>query len=161
MVQEDLLTLGGRIYITNATIAGQTYSLVIDTGSSDTWLASSLFQCDNPGWSIPLNAQYCGFGALFDAEASSTFSPVGFDFSVNYTGGEFLKGQMGTDIFGIGGISKGGSPSATVRQTIGVVDEGYWFGDGITSGLMGLGFPALAVGINSRELNYTSVLFTL
>jgi hypothetical protein len=68
---------------------------------------------------------------------------------------------MGTDTFGIGGISKGGSPSATVRQTIGVVDEGYWFGDGITSGLMGLGFPALAVGINSNELNYTSVLFTL
>ncbi|KAH7069869.1 aspartic peptidase domain-containing protein [Paraphoma chrysanthemicola] len=159
-VQEDLLTFGGRIYITNATIAGRTYSFVIDSGSSDTWIVSSFFQCDDPDWPYPLDAAYCGFGSTYDASASSSYRPVDFPFSVNYTGGEFLRGRMGTENFGIGGLSKGGSAAANVRQMIGVVDEGYWFGDGVSSGLMGLGFPALAVGINSKELNYTSVLFT-
>lgn len=105
--------------------------------------------------------QQCGFGPLYNAESSSTFKPVNFDFGVNYTGGEFLEGQMGTELFGIGGVSRGKTPYVTIRQTIGAVNEGYWIGDGVSSGLMGLGFPALARGINTRQLNYTSVIYTL
>ncbi|KAF2026603.1 LUC7-domain-containing protein [Setomelanomma holmii] len=57
-VQENLLTLGGRIYITNATIAGQVYSLVIDSGSADTWVASSNFRCVNPDMGIAISTRY-------------------------------------------------------------------------------------------------------
>lgn len=69
---------------------------------------------------------------------------------------------MGTDEFGIGGLSKGNKKAQVVfNQTIGIVNRGFWFGDGISSGLMGLSYPALARGVNSRQLNYTSVVFTL
>jgi hypothetical protein len=45
------------------------------------------------------------------------------------------------------------------RQTIGVVEQGWWIGDQISSGLMGLAYPILASG--HRDLNYTSVVFSL
>ena len=141
--------------MTNATIAGQTYTLVIDTGSADTWVASSSFRCENPYTMVPVSAEDCGFGPLYDP-SSGSFQPINYPFSVNYSGGEFLSGGMGTEEF-----SFGKDKSVSVRQTIGVVNEGFWMGDGISSGLMGLGFPALARGINTMELNYTSVLYTM
>jgi hypothetical protein len=67
---------------------------------------------------------------------------------------------MGTEDFGFGD-GAAGRARVQMRQMIGVVDEGYWNGDGISSGLMGLGFPALARGINTGELLYTSVLYTM
>ena len=39
-----------------------------------------------------------------------------------------------------------GSSNLTVRQTIGVVERGWWMGDGISSGLMGLAYGALTLG---------------
>lgn len=72
-------------------------------------------------------------------------------FNVSYTDGEFLEGEMGTERFEIGGL--------VVRQTIGVVERGWWIGDGISSGLMGLAYPILAS--NNWVMNYTSAVFSL
>lgn len=160
-MQEDLINIGGRIYITNVTVASNKFALVIDTGSSDTWLATSEFQCVNPNDGSSLPQAYCGFANFYNQAGSKTWKSINFDFSVNYTCGEFLYGQMGTEMLGIGGVSRGQSPYVTVRQTIGAVDRGYWVGDGISSGLMGLAYPALARGINTRQLDYTSMVYTL
>lgn len=142
------------------TIANRLYRLVIDTGSSDTWVASSTFQCDNQKTAY-LASRNCGFGPLYNPRNSTTYAPVNYPFTVNYTGGEFLLGSMGTDVLGIGGVARGGPPQINVRQTIGIVNEGAWIGDGISSGLIGLAFPALAKGVSTRDLNYTSVIYTM
>jgi hypothetical protein len=159
--QENLIGIGGRIYITNVTLGGQHFALVIDTGSSDTWIATSDFQCVDPDTGATLATQECGFGPLYNRVASSTYKPINYGFSVDYAGGEYLSGIMGTEKFGIGGVSRGQSPYVTVNQTIAAVNQGYWEGDGISSGLMGLAYPALANGVNSNALNYTSVMYTL
>jgi hypothetical protein len=159
--QEDLIGIGGRIYVTNVTVGGQKFSLVIDTGSSDTWLATNQFQCVDPDTGATLATQQCGFGPLYNQASSSTYKSINHQFSVNYAGGEYLSGVMGTENFGIGGISRGQNPYVTVQQTIGAVTSGYWEGDGISSGLMGMAYPALAEGVNSQELSYTSVMYTL
>ncbi|KAH5574061.1 hypothetical protein HBI26_145770 [Parastagonospora nodorum] len=160
-VNEDLIGVGGRIYITNVTMAGQNFAMVIDTGSSDTWLATTNFQCLDPDYGTPLSNTYCAFPSYYNRAGSSTWRSINADFNVTYAGGEFLNGKLGTENLGIGGISRGQSPFVTVKQTIGAVDSGYWNGDGISSGLMGLAYPALAKGINNRQLNYTSILYTL
>ncbi|KAF1976734.1 hypothetical protein BU23DRAFT_596729 [Bimuria novae-zelandiae CBS 107.79] len=95
-VQQSLDTLGGRVCMTSITLASQPYTIIIDTGSSDTWVASSSFVC---------------------------------------------KQDM------------------AVRQTIGVVERGWWMGDCISSGLVGLAYATLAS--NYRDLNYTIVPFSL
>ncbi|KAF1832811.1 aspartic proteinase precursor, partial [Decorospora gaudefroyi] len=160
-LDEPLVTLGGRIYMTDVTLGGQTYSLVIDTGSSDTWVVSSTFQCINPSTYSIIDTRYCGLASTYDPAKSSTWKSIpGYEFAVNYTGGEFLSGDLGTEVFGIGGISTGGSNGELqVRQTIGVVERGYWAGEGISSGLMGLAYPALVSG--ASRLKYQSVMFTL
>jgi hypothetical protein len=158
-VQENLLTLGGRVYMMNVTLGSQPYTLVIDSGSSDTWVAGNKFQCYAAGSSTASEDLSCGFGSRFN-ESSPTFIPIpGSSFGVNYTSTEFLRGRLGVETFGVGRVGLGESPLVSVRQTIGVVEEGYWDGDGISSGLMGLAYPALAS--DSDTLGYTSVVFTL
>ncbi|KAF1918658.1 aspartic peptidase domain-containing protein [Ampelomyces quisqualis] len=158
--EEDLTGIGGRIYMTNITVGGQHFALVIDTGSSDTWVATTEFQCVDPNTGGTVATQQCRFGPLYNRASSATYKSINYAFSVDYAGGEFLDGDMGTETFGIGGVSRGQSPYATVTQTIGAVNQGYWAGDGVSSGLMGLAYPALAAGVNSQALNYTSVMYT-
>lgn len=158
--QEDLITVGGRVYMTDVTLGGQPFTLVIDSGSSDTWVASSIFQCTNPNTMTSIALANCGFHTLYDPSSSSTFSQIrNMDFNIKYTGGEFLQGEMGTEQLGIGGVSMGYKPDLVVNQTIGVVDEGFWLGDGISSGLMGLAYSSLVSG--ARKLKYKSIMFTL
>ncbi|KAF2734428.1 acid protease [Polyplosphaeria fusca] len=138
--------------MTNLTLAGSPYTLVIDTGSSDTWVAGSGFQCLSRYARTPLRQESCGFGTLYGKEDSPTWSRIPtHDFQVRYTDGEYLTGDLGTEELTIGGLQ--------VRQTIGVVEQGWWIGDQISSGLMGLAYPILASG--HRDLNYTSVVFSL
>lgn len=136
---ESLIGIGGRIYIANVTFGGQRLALVLDSGSSDTWAATTNFQCQDYNGNNVAQSQ-CNFGApLYNRAASSTFKSINYAFSVNYQGGEYLDGDMGTEIFGIGGISTGrATPYVNINQTIGAVTSGYWTGDGISSGLMGL-----------------------
>ncbi|KAI8931767.1 hypothetical protein NX059_011407 [Plenodomus lindquistii] len=159
-VQEQLITLGGRVYMTPVTLGSQTFTLVIDTGSSDTWVAAAFFTCLNANNRAPATPTNCGFNASYDPNTSPTWKSIpDFDFSVNYTGGEFLRGELGTEQLGIGGVSEGGEPVLVVEQTIGVVEEGYWVGDGVSSGLMGLAYPALVSGADT--LGYNSSMFSL
>jgi hypothetical protein len=156
-VQQDLVTLGGRVYMTNVTLAGHEYTLVIDTGSSDTWIAASTFQCVSSWPRMRLPQKQCGFGTLFDAQNSTTFRKISsHPFGVEYTDGEFLTGILGTEELGIGGVDE---DQLKVRQTIGVVQRGWWMGDRLSSGLMGLAYPTLASNVDA--LNYTSVVWTL
>lgn len=45
---------------------------------------------------------------------------------------------MGTEVFGIGGVGSGKAPYVVINQTIGAVTSGFWTGDGVSTGLMGL-----------------------
>lgn len=159
-VQEDLLTLGGRVYMTNITLGSRVYALVLDTGSSDTWAAQTGFTCKNYAGTTVTTAA-CGFGPLYNTGASPSYKAYSppQTFGVNYTSGEYLKGILATELFGIGDVGAGFSPRQIVNQTIGIVQQGYWDGDGVSSGLMGLAYSRLASG--SSTVGYESVIFTL
>lgn len=58
------------------------------------------------------------------------------NFNITYGDGEFLTGQLGYADVAIAGIK--------VQNTqVALVTRAYWNGDGLTSGLMGLGYSAL------------------
>ncbi|OAG00138.1 acid protease [Paraphaeosphaeria sporulosa] len=158
-IEQPVDTLGGRVYMTNVTLAGHPYTLILDTGSSDTWIAASGFTCTSRLSHARLPQESCGFGELYDVVDSTTYNPIpGRVFGVKYSDGEYLMGEMGVEELRMGDVdgSKGG---LTVRQTIGVVERGWWMGDGRSSGLMGLAFPTLAS--NYHDLNYTTVVGSL
>jgi len=132
-------------YLTNVTVGGQHFSLIIDTGSSDTWVAQKGFNCfdldENP---VPEST--CAFGtAGFDTKASKTFQPFpNVSFNITYGDGEFLSGPVGFDTVTIGGLS-------VSHQEIGVPTLTAWEGDGINTGLIGLAFPGLTSVFNTTD----------
>jgi len=120
--------------VTDIRVGPNTYEAVVDTGSSDTWLAHTGFQCAVPGTGDLLSEDACKFGPLYTQ--SSTFKPVtNENFHVRYTDGETLTGVFGTERVTVAGIT-------VDNQQIALVDQAAWNGDGVSSGVLGLAFPA-------------------
>lgn len=111
--------------------------MVVDTGSSDPWLAMADFDCYDPIDDSPLDEEYCEFGPPYDPESSSTFVPIANqNFNISYADGEYLTGGLAYESFRMAGID-------VPNQQFGVVDQAAWYGDGISSGLVGFAYRTL------------------
>ncbi|KAF8813965.1 acid protease [Phlegmacium glaucopus] len=125
---------GDASYVTTMTIGTppQTFSVVLDTGSSDLWL---------PGQ----NCRTCPSGSpIFDTSTSSTFKSVSVtstaadpEISILYGSGA-VRGVLGSDTVTMGGFTVSAQTFLSVdAMTTGLVDAPV-------SGLMGLAFQSLA-----------------
>ncbi|KAI0315205.1 aspartic peptidase domain-containing protein [Amylostereum chailletii] len=124
-------------YSANITIGGQSFAVIIDTGSSDTWLVKEGFSC----FTLDDNAtttDNCAFGSAgFVPADSPTYKAFpDHNFNISYGDGEFITGDVGFETVTVGGLT-------VTNQEIGVVDNAAWTGDGVTSGLIGLCYPGL------------------
>ncbi|KAJ7779193.1 aspartic peptidase domain-containing protein [Mycena metata] len=137
-------TLGDKEFVTNATIGGQNFSLIVDTGSSDTWVVQRGFQClSADGTHVPESA--CGFGSSgFDVNASTTFQPSNLSFLETYGNGWSVAGPVGYDTVTVGGMS-------VEHQLVPVPNAAYYTGDGVNSGILGLAFPPLTSVFNTTD----------
>ena len=114
--------------MTEIEVGGETFTVVIDTGSSDTWLAETGYTCVKGAQAA------CELGATYNKTA--TFQPVANEnFAISYSDGEFLTGSYGTEKVTVAGIT-------VKNQQIAVVNTADWNGDGVSSGVLGLSFPA-------------------
>ncbi|KAK6503422.1 hypothetical protein TWF481_008441 [Arthrobotrys musiformis] len=134
-LRQNVTFVGGMSYFVPATIGGQKVNLIIDTGSSDTWVVQDNYRCmassfePSPNW-------ICAFGPPYAPTFSGSFRTLNKgenSFAVRYADSSFAKGFVGQDILNISGIA--------VKQTIGMVEEAKWHGDNFTSGILGLGYP--------------------
>ncbi|KAJ7065390.1 aspartic peptidase domain-containing protein [Mycena amicta] len=132
-------------YLTEITVGGQTFPVIVDTGSSDTWLVKKGFNCFNLT-GAPESQETCGFGSDgFDTDASSTFKTFpGVSFNISYGDGEFLSGPVGFDTVSAGGLT-------VSQQEIGVPSLAAWNGDSVNSGLLGLAYSALTSVFNTTD----------
>ncbi|KAJ7308516.1 acid protease [Mycena albidolilacea] len=132
-------------YLTEVTVGGQTFTAIVDTGSSDTWLINKDFKCFNLT-GFPESTETCGFGSAgFDTNASSTFQSFPkVSFNISYGDGEFLSGGLGFDTVSVGGLT-------VTQQEIGVPDLAAWNGDGVNSGLIGLAYSGLTSAFNTTD----------
>ncbi|KAJ7738050.1 acid protease [Mycena maculata] len=133
-------------YLVNITVGGKNFQVILDTGSSDTWVAHEGFSClDLNGTSVP--ASTCDFGpAQFNPEESATFRLYpNVTFYVRYGSGEFLSGPTGFDTVAVGGLS-------VTQQEIGVPNLNAFLGDGVSEGVFGLAFPGLTSVWNTTNL---------
>ncbi|RPD58766.1 acid protease [Lentinus tigrinus ALCF2SS1-7] len=103
------------------------YNVILDTGSSDLWLAASDGLSSQSSDGIP----------TFDGNASSTFTDLNTQFSISYGSGA-ARGTLGQDVVQFAGFE-------VSDQVFGVVTQ---ISDGLltspVSGLMGLGFESIA-----------------
>ncbi|EGO56101.1 hypothetical protein NEUTE1DRAFT_83089 [Neurospora tetrasperma FGSC 2508] len=111
--------------------------LLLDTGSSDTWAITHNFSClDYLGNDVPQKT--CGFGPAYKPDLWNPYGPTDpqTHMFIQYGDGEIVTGPMGFADITVGNI--------TVRkQQVALAERTFWFGNNLTSGLMGLAFPSL------------------
>ncbi|KIW95847.1 uncharacterized protein Z519_02911 [Cladophialophora bantiana CBS 173.52] len=158
-----LSTTFGTIFDVNVTIGGQTFPLLVDTGSSDTYVMRTGYQCfdKNNGTELPQSACLYGSGTY---TPSATYSEIPNEiFGVQYGAG-IASGILAHEDITLAGI--------TVKNSIiGVANSSTPMGDGVNSGLLGLAYPALTSGHPANvtdnttyfynRLTYDPLLFTM
>ncbi|KAJ6113918.1 acid protease [Penicillium sp. IBT 18751x] len=118
----------GEEYATPIVFGTQTFDVIVDTGSSDTWVVKKGFECIDLDTSKETTESACDFGPTYTVD--SGFKQIsGETFSITYGDGEYLYGYMGTETVTLADI--------TVSAEVAVVTEAAWEGDGTTSGLTG------------------------
>ncbi|KAA6410757.1 MAG: hypothetical protein FRX48_05067 [Lasallia pustulata] len=138
----------GQEFITSIGVGSNTFQVLVDTGSSDTWLAETGFQCLDQYSGVAEPEDYCMLGPTYDI--SGTFRAISNEnFNITYGDGEFLTGTFGLEEVSIGGIT-------VISQQIAVVNSAAWNGDGISSGLLGLAFPSLTSAYAGTDPNVDS-----
>lgn len=111
--------------------------MVVDTGSSDPWLAVETFQCYDADDDSAQDQDYCNFGPLYDSTQSTTYSAIANEnFDISYADGESLTGSMAYETVTMAGIS-------VPKQQFAAVDNAAWNGDGVSSGLVGFAYRTL------------------
>ena len=153
----------GQVFLTHVTFGKEIFKAVIDTGSSDTWLAEKGFQCFNVTTGANVAEAECAFGTK-GYTPSATFSQIpNENFNISYADGEMLIGIVGIEKVTLAGIT-------VDNQEVGVVQLAGWSGDGISTGLIGLAFPSITsayAGNNpatdgpNTQLPYNPVFFNM
>jgi hypothetical protein len=94
-----------RSFVAGVVIGDQTFDLILDTGSSNTWVAGTGYSCDAP-W-------HCYFGPTFDIDAS--FTPIeGQHLNTSYADTSYGSGPIGYADVTIAGVK-------VPQQEVGVV----------------------------------------
>ena len=125
----------GTQYAVDALFNGHQMSLLIDTGSSDTWAVQRNFHCvDYSGEFLP--QETCGFGATYPETFQYGRTDPETHMFIQYGDGEVVTGPMGFSDITIGNIT-------VKKQQVCLANTAYWYGNNYTSGLIGLAFPSL------------------
>lgn len=114
----------------------QSFSMILDTGSSDSWVVWREFQCVDGKTSATLLQAACKFGPLFNDDGA--FEPIDDEWSNVLYGPENneMQGQMGYHDIELAGIR-------VRKQQLSIAKRTVFVGDGHFSGLLGMGYPAL------------------
>ncbi|KUI73102.1 hypothetical protein VM1G_09149 [Cytospora mali] len=134
----------------------QQFISFLDTGSSDTWVVTQALECVEISTQIPLNQSACQFGPLYNLTQGEWTNITGLEFEIEYFPElEILNGDMAYASVSLAGIT-------VEQQEVALVDYAAWSGDGHSSGLVGLAYPAITSATNrttGNQIEY-SPLFT-
>lgn len=148
-------------YIAEIEWDGVAVDVIVDTGSSDTWLVQAGFTCVDYEGNEQAEAD-CYFGPVFNGTFDEG-SIADENFNIEYGDGEFLTGVFGYENVTVAGITAD-------KQQVALVNYSYWDGDGVSSGLMGLAYPLLTsayAGTNTSadsedtQVEYNPIITTL
>lgn len=136
---------GGSVFLAPIIIGGQAFNVVIDTGSSDTWLNAANLTCIDEYSRTRIPTSDCKFGPSYTLSPTANLISTE-NFNISYADGEFLNGDMLYENMTFAGIS-------ISQQHMGLVNYAAWNGDSISSGLVGLAYPTLTNAYNGTNPN--------
>ncbi|KAI5865553.1 aspartic peptidase domain-containing protein [Durotheca rogersii] len=136
-------------YIMKVGVGAEAYYMIPDTGSSDTWVISEGFKCLDPSYGIEVPQEECGFGPLFRGE----FPDGRIDsqnLNISYMSGEYLNGPMGFANITVANVT-------VPKQQFALVNVAAFGGDGISSGILGLGLRGLTASFTGNDPRNDSI----
>ncbi|KAL5335209.1 aspartic peptidase domain-containing protein [Aspergillus crustosus] len=142
-------TLGGSRFHAPVTIGGETFNLLVDTGSSDTFVIEDDFSCQaSNGLSSDLtefDQSYCGYDDdAYEIDDSHTFERISNESFQAIYGAGIARGLMAFEDISLGGVE-------VTDQRFGLVNWSTPMNLG-ASGVLGLAYPVLT---SAYELNGT------
>ena len=133
----------GQVFLTEIEWGGKKHAVVLDTGSSDTWLVEKGFRCVDLGDGTPVPEAECMFGAPWTRD--NTFKQIPNQvFNVSYGDGQFAAGIMGNQTVKLAGIT-------VENQEVASVNHAGWFGDEVSTGIVGLAFPSITSAYSGTD----------
>ncbi|KUI73922.1 hypothetical protein VM1G_09483 [Cytospora mali] len=144
----------GTQYGLNVTFGDQRLLLDLDTGSSDTWAFYAGTNCTNAFGEV-VESRFCKFGPRYGG--NFTHGAIAHEhLYVEYGDGESVEGPLGYMDLTVGGFR-------VRNQTVGLANETVWQGNNISSGVLGLAYPALTnafYGPKGREYPYYAMQYS-
>ncbi|KAI5864102.1 acid protease [Durotheca rogersii] len=125
-------------YAAEVVFNGVPTTVVVDSGSADTWIRGPNFAClspSNPLSNSTLPADACGLGPSPVGNLSVQQIPDQH-FVIKYGDGESVKGRLGYLNVEFAGVS-------VPDQEVAIVNQAAWRGNSVTSGILGLAYPSL------------------
>lgn len=141
--QVDLI---GTSYVAQVTIGSQTLPLLVDTGSSDLWVAPSSFTCLDPNGREADDLANCGFPSVYNDSSQPGGQPVSDEyFTIIYGNGQFAYGPYIRENVTLGGIT-------VPDQHVALPSRGYIrVSSGDFAGILGLAYPAMVPAREGRQ----------
>jgi len=138
---ETIHVLGrAPLFAAPVTIGFQTFNLLIDTGSADTWVADSYFSCMMEYRAYPASQSYCALNSTFvhddDGPSDSVTSATNSSFFVRYADGSYVGGPLRTTYVSL-------TSDVAFPQLVGFASSVAFTGGNLTSGILGLAYSSL------------------
>ncbi|KAI0457102.1 aspartic peptidase domain-containing protein [Xylaria acuta] len=130
-------------YIMKVGIGPEPYYMIPDTGSSDTWIVQEGFKCLDPYFGDEAPQEFCQFGPLFKGD----FPGGKIDnqnLNISYLSGDYLNGNMGYADITVANVT-------VPKQQFALVNVAAFGGDGISSGILGLGLRGLTAAFTGND----------
>ncbi|KAI9166331.1 putative aspartic-type endopeptidase [Paramyrothecium foliicola] len=128
-------TLDASWFDVEVQIGSQTFNLLVDTGTSDTWVAKTGYVCLDPFRNTTGEEEICGWRPTYDAPSSLRFVQDQVFGTNNLFG--LGQGKLAYEDITIGGIT-------VSNQIFGLLERTAARGSKLNSGVLGLGFPTLS-----------------
>ncbi|KAL6237491.1 hypothetical protein BDW75DRAFT_228677 [Aspergillus navahoensis] len=142
----------GTVFDVEATIGGQTFQLLVDSGSSDLYVMKTGFTCLDKDSGLQLPEEECGYDLTRTYVVSDTYEEIPDQiFGIEYGAG-IASGVMAFEEVTVAGVT-------IPKQRIAVADKSTPMGDGVNSGLLGLGYPSLTSAHPSNITDNTTYWF--
>lgn len=126
----------GTIFDVPVTVGNQTFQLLVDTGSSDTYVVKTGFTCIDDTNSTTPQAECLYSNHTYNPDYSDTYRRVEDQyFDIEYGAG-IASGGLAYETVTLGSLT-------VEKQKVGIADRTNPMGDGVNSGLLGLSYPSI------------------
>jgi hypothetical protein len=105
----------GHSFLTDIAIGDQSFNVILDTGSSDTWVAGTGYQCISRSSGAQVPQSTCNLNPTYSADGTFTLVPNENMLS-SYAEGTFIQGPVGYSVVTLAGLT-------VPRQIVGVAER--------------------------------------